>query len=153
MVEEEERTSDLRGNRLNEFKRILVPVDEGDESERAFTTALDLAERVDGKITTVHVIEVEPPVLGGIDTNLEEEEAVKGKRILEKFIDKAGERSVEHEDILVKGEAAREIIERSKTHDLIIMGTRGRSTLASAIMGSVADRVMRRCCCPVLLIR
>jgi nucleotide-binding universal stress UspA family protein len=153
VVEEEERTPYLRGNCLNEFKRILVPVDEEEESGRAFTTALDLAERIGGRITTIHVIEVEPPVLGGIDTNLEEEEAVRGKKILEGFIQKARERGVEHEDILVKGEAAREIIERSRTHDLIIMGTRGRSTLASAIMGSVADRVMRKCCCPVLLIR
>ena len=37
--------------------------------------------------------------------------------------------------------------------DLIVMGTHGRTGLAHALMGSVAERVVRRAPCPVLTVR
>ncbi|HMC94027.1 MAG TPA: universal stress protein, partial [Polyangia bacterium] len=36
--------------------------------------------------------------------------------------------------------------------DLIVMGTHGRSGLAHALMGSVAERVVRHCPCPILIV-
>jgi nucleotide-binding universal stress UspA family protein len=37
--------------------------------------------------------------------------------------------------------------------DLIVMGTRGRSGLAHVLLGSVAERTLRRAPCPVVTVR
>lgn len=54
-----------------------------------------------------------------------------------------------------EGPPAEEIVERARALDvsLILMTTHGRSGLARAVFGSVADSVLRHADCPVLLIR
>ncbi|MGE3316014.1 MAG: universal stress protein, partial [Planctomycetaceae bacterium] len=37
--------------------------------------------------------------------------------------------------------------------DLIVMGTHGRGAIAHALMGSVAEKVVRKAACPVLTVR
>ena len=56
---------------------------------------------------------------------------------------------------LPEGPAADEIVERARALNvsLIVMTTHGRSGLARAFFGSVADSVLRHASCPVLLIR
>jgi nucleotide-binding universal stress UspA family protein len=39
------------------------------------------------------------------------------------------------------------------TYDLIVMGTHGRTGLSHVLLGSVAERVVRRATCPVLTVR
>jgi nucleotide-binding universal stress UspA family protein len=53
------------------------------------------------------------------------------------------------------GEPAAEILEaaREARADLIVMGTHGRTGLEHALMGSIAERVVRRAHCPVLTVR
>jgi nucleotide-binding universal stress UspA family protein len=48
-----------------------------------------------------------------------------------------------------------EIVRYAKEHemDLIVLGTHGRSGLAHVLMGSVAERVVRKSPCPVLTVR
>jgi nucleotide-binding universal stress UspA family protein len=45
-----------------------------------------------------------------------------------------------------------EIAEKGE-YDLIVLGTRGRSSLAHAVTGSVAEQVVRHAPCPVLTVR
>jgi universal stress protein A len=51
-----------------------------------------------------------------------------------------------------RGPAAKQILAaaRQSGSDLIVMGTRGRTGLAHALMGSVAEKVVRLAACPVL---
>jgi nucleotide-binding universal stress UspA family protein len=42
---------------------------------------------------------------------------------------------------------------RDRQVDLIVMGTHGRGPLGHVVMGSVAERVVRRAPCPVLTVR
>jgi nucleotide-binding universal stress UspA family protein len=53
------------------------------------------------------------------------------------------------------GEPAAEILEVAKEAkvDLIVVGTHGRTGLEHALMGSIAERVVRRAHCPVLTVR
>ena len=53
------------------------------------------------------------------------------------------------------GEPAAEILENARAwgSDLIVMGTHGRTGLEHALMGSIAERVVRRAHCPVLTVR
>lgn len=60
-----------------------------------------------------------------------------------------------HEIIIERGNPVREILRQSeKQHcDLVIMGSRGHSTLADVMMGSITKRVLRRSKIPVLMVR
>ena len=51
------------------------------------------------------------------------------------------------------GDAAESIVKASSEFDLIVMGTHGRKGMAHLLVGSVAERVVRRSNCPVLTIR
>ena len=59
------------------------------------------------------------------------------------------------EAVVVQGVPFTEIIRMAKEYmvDLIVLGTHGRTGLSQAIMGSVAERVVRKSPCPVLTIR
>jgi len=55
---------------------------------------------------------------------------------------------------IIDGGAVNEITRRGRAidADLIVVGTHGRTGLAHALMGSVAERVVRRASCPVLTV-
>ena len=55
----------------------------------------------------------------------------------------------------VIGEPAREIVEFARSHpvDLLVLGTHGRTGLEHALLGSVAERVVRKAPCAVLTVR
>ena len=40
-----------------------------------------------------------------------------------------------------------------KSYDLIVIGTHGRTGIKHFLLGSVAEQVLRRACCPVLTVR
>jgi nucleotide-binding universal stress UspA family protein len=56
---------------------------------------------------------------------------------------------------LESGDAARTIVELADSggFDLIVMGTHGRTGIGHLLMGSVAEKVVRRARCPVLTVR
>jgi nucleotide-binding universal stress UspA family protein len=58
------------------------------------------------------------------------------------------------ETVVIEGPPASEIVRLAKERacDLIVMGSHGRGGLARAILGSVADRVMRTAHCPVMIV-
>ncbi len=57
--------------------------------------------------------------------------------------------------VVICGSPSIEITEyaQSEKIDLIIMGTHGRSPIAHLLMGSVAEKVVRKAPCPVLIVR
>jgi nucleotide-binding universal stress UspA family protein len=59
------------------------------------------------------------------------------------------------EPLLVEGSAFVEIIRAARKvgSDLIVMGTHGRTGLRHALLGSVAEKVVRKAPCPVLVVR
>jgi nucleotide-binding universal stress UspA family protein len=59
------------------------------------------------------------------------------------------------ETALLAGNPFLEIIRYAKTHgiDLIVMGTHGRGPIAHMLLGSVAEKVVRKSPCPVLTVR
>jgi nucleotide-binding universal stress UspA family protein len=53
------------------------------------------------------------------------------------------------------GEASKVILDAARDggFDLVVMGTHGRTGLSHLVLGSVAERVLRRAPCPVLTVR
>ncbi len=142
------------------FKRILVPVDFSPHSERAAALAAELAKTFGASLTVLHVYSIPtyPLPEGYIIASPETvaELMTKISSALKEVKTRVLARGAPHvESLLVEGSAFAEIVRtaREKQHDLIVMGTHGRTGLKHALMGSVAEKVVRKAHCPVLTVR
>lgn len=142
--------------------KILVPVDFSPHAERAFGYATALARRLGAELTLVHVVE-DPYATGAWGTEaylpnsaeLLQEVIVSAGRELTTWTVREAATGLTVKTAVIPGRPAQAIIEHaaSEGHDLIVMGTHGRTGLSHAVMGSVAERVLRKAPCPVLTIR
>lgn len=139
---------------------ILVPTDFSGLSCEAFSWATLLAKEFMAKIVIVHVISgrdaVEMTAQPGNSWErvLEREDNAmieSFKSCLQSDIDQ----TVETQTLVKVGPAAEKIIEaaQKKDADLIVRATHGRTGVSHALMGSVAEKVVRQAPCPVLTIR
>ena len=132
---------------------ILVPVDFSEGSKRALHWAVDLAKRHDAQLHLLHVMaaygpewygEAEPlPQVDALRNELETD-AREGLEAMAPDPDRSGVASkvtVVH-DLNVAGAILEETADANA--DLIVMGTHGRSGIEHALLGSVAEKVVRR---------
>jgi len=166
-----------------EINKILYATDLSDNARYAFAYAVSLADLYNATITFIHILpevpsRIDKRVIGYISQERWEEikaqnfeearDAIIGKRqdhlaikdALQQFSenvkdDREGEGFVTDDIIVVRGNPVEEILKYSeeKNCDLIVMGTHGHGTLADAMMGSTARRVLRRSRKPVLVVR
>lgn len=71
---------------------------------------------------------------------------------IKKFLEK---HDIKHRCLSVVGSVAKEIVDAAANEgvDLILMGTHGRNAVGSAVMGSVAQKVVANSSVPVLLVK
>ena len=143
-------------------RRILVPVDFSGQSERATQYACDLAAHLGAGIELLHV--VDDPFLStlwgpGIDGGksvepLDRRVAHASSKLIE-VAAVARQHRVPVQFVILEGTPARMIARHAAAFgfDLIVMGTHGRRGLAHLIHGSVAEKVRRTACCPVLTLK
>ncbi|MDM8518295.1 universal stress protein [Desulfobacterales bacterium HSG16] len=164
------------------IKKILYATDLSENARFAFAYAASLANMYNAKLVILHTLDeipnIDRTVIGYISTeqweeikqrNIEEtRESLLGKRrsntaireVLDKFNENAQatneNASFETDEVLVVyGIPVEQIIKQAdeKDCDLIVMGTHGHGVLAGTMMGSTAQRVMRRSKKPVMVIR
>jgi len=142
------------------FNRIVVPTDFSDCAEQAWALAKRVAARLGSEVLLAHVL-VEPIVYGdaSLATDTTWQLFEQGRKWveaeLEKWAASARAQGITVRTIVRTGSANEEIVNLAidEPADLIIMGTHGRSALNRALLGSVADRVVRFAPCPVLTLR
>ena len=139
------------------FKKILCPVDFSDTSMNAANNAINFSMEIKAEITFIHIIDIQALQNigdlsgGGInDINLLIEEE---KPVLSKLKDECDKKGIKVKTILTHGEPVSVILETIKEggHDLIIMGTHGKTGLTRLVLGSIAENVVRKSDIPVLL--
>ncbi len=143
-----------------DWKRILCPIDFSDASRAALETACELARRFDARLALFHAYPVPgytfPDGSFVASTKMMEELADQARRHLEEWKEVARTLGVPGAGMATAvGEPAHEILEhvKAKGIQLVVVGTHGRTGLQHALMGSVAERVVRRAPCPVLTVR
>lgn len=143
-----------------EWKRILCPVDFSETSRVAMETAIELASRFDAELLLVHAY----PIPG---YTFPDGSAVASSRMLQDLSDEAARHLEEWRVLAVKAGARRVTVEtavgdpageivriaQDRKSELVVMGTHGRTGIEHALMGSIAERVVRRAKCPVLTVR
>ena len=139
------------------FKKILCPVDFSDTSLNAANNAINFSMEIKAEITFIHIIDIQALQNigdlsgGGInDINLLIEEE---KPVLSKLKDECDKKGIKVKTVLTHGEPVSVILETIKEggHDLIIMGTHGKTGLTRLVLGSIAENVVRKSDIPVLL--
>ena len=141
------------------LRHILVPTDFSAGSNEALATAIGLALDGGARITLLHVThlpaQVFPDMIMPMGPELirEAEHSVDG--LLEELCARAREAGVDADWRTSLGTTHVEICAQAKTLgvDLIVIGTHGRTGLSHALLGSVAEKVVRRAPCPVLTVR
>jgi nucleotide-binding universal stress UspA family protein len=143
-----------------DWKRVCCPIDFSDASRAAMEVAADLARRNGGTLHLLHAYPIPGYTFpdGSVMASpaMMQELAEGAQRHLDEWRGEAlrlGAPSVE----VVKaiGEPAAEIVAFAKEQraDVLVLGTHGRSGLEHALMGSIAERVVRKAPCPVVTVR
>ena len=147
-----------QGTDMATFKKFIVPIDFGETSLFALDYAIEIAKQLGASITVMHALEL--PIYGFPDGAFVANAEVAGKITdgatagLHAAIDARKHAGVSLESVLRQGAPDEEIeaLAKSMGADLIVIGTHGRRGLARALLGSVAEKVVRMAPCPVLTI-
>jgi nucleotide-binding universal stress UspA family protein len=138
-----------------EPRRILAPTDFSAYSTEAMEYACSLVEKYNAELHLLHVLEMHAsstPVFAGglaLTSRVQESREAAEKELLKVASGHDAIRTT------VVGPPFLEILRYARDNeiDLIVMGTHGRSGLAHVLVGSVAERVVRKSSCPVLTVR
>ena len=139
------------------WKNLCCAVDFGEPSRAALEQAADLARELGAELTLVHVVTPSPPA--GTDVlpvagSAAEPPAAEEEAALEAWRAEAELRAGKAVRArLLVGDPARLVakVARENHHDLVVVGTHGRRGLRRAVMGSVAERIVREAPCAVLV--
>lgn len=144
------------------FKKILVPTDGSDMALQAAKYARALAEKFDGKITLVHIVQnyYSLPAFSIADTvtfplTVLQDLDANGRLILEKtreaFIDFGGA----IDTVLEYGPPGKQLVDIAVkgNYSVIVMGRRGLSGVSGLLLGSVSNHIVHYAPCPTLLVR
>ena len=142
-----------------DWKRICCPIDFSDASRAAMEVAADLARRNAGELTLLHAYPIPgytfPDGSVVASPKMMQDLADQAARHLEEWRGEAEKLGAPRVGALTAvGEPAAEIVALAaeQKFDLLVLGTHGRTGLEHALMGSVAERVVRRARCPVLTV-
>ena len=143
------------------FERIIVPLDGSRLSAQAIPFATEVGKRFDAEIILVRVIlEAGSSIVSskGMEDNADMEDVdnvFNVKRYLMNWAQSLKTQGVKVSFEVTIGTPAKAIIEmaRAQQASLIVMMSHGRGWFKRAIMGSVADEILRSSSVPVLIIR
>jgi nucleotide-binding universal stress UspA family protein len=132
------------------IRRILCPTDFSDFADRAFAVAVPVARWFHAAVTILHVRP--PDVAGGGAARERPGPRRPPAACLQSYARRAHNAGVGIETLLRDGDASREILACATrlASDLLVMGTHGRSGFERWVLGSVAEKVLRKSACPVL---
>lgn len=139
-----------------DIRKVLVPLDFSDPSQRAMQYARRFAEPSQAELILLYVIEpVAYPAELGVVINLDADLAERAQGELEKLRDQHLGDYPGTRCLVRSGVADAEIVTcaRDEQVDLIVIGTHGFSGFKHLLLGSTAERLVRDAPCPVLTVR
>lgn len=141
------------------LRRILVPVDFSDPSRKAVHYARAFAEQFGARLVLLHVVEplAYPPdfaVVPLIPPDAEEARVRELRRQLDGMASGVGP-GVTVEAKVTSGRPWQGVVEEARATgaDLIVVSTHGYTGFKHALLGSVAEKIVRHAPCPVLVVR
>jgi nucleotide-binding universal stress UspA family protein len=143
------------------YKRVLIGTDFSEHCEFAIRQGLALAKRLNAEVDVVHAIDphvllpfrpfADKEVMDEYEAKLTKQAHQNFKDYLEKFTD-----SKDFLEFHVKKGSPWEVMSQSckdLSADLLVMGSHGHHRLGNVLLGSTAQRVVQKACCPFLVIK
>ncbi len=147
------------------YKKILVPLDGSELAECVLPHVESIAKGCSAQ-NVVFLRVVEPLYMSGAEgagvyfsekdrQRLNSEDKAAAETYLSQLVNRMKYDEVEVQSEVKTGRAAESISEYATENsiDLITIATHGRSGVSRWVWGSVADRILRSACVPVLMVR
>jgi nucleotide-binding universal stress UspA family protein len=142
------------------IRRILFPTDFSESADHAWTFALQFAQDFGADVHVLHVVAPPPRLTEAYSMDFDPAKfaaalTAEAETSLDRLLEGAKVRHLTfHREVRI-GVDFHEILDYARKHqiDMIIMATHGRTGLAHALVGSVAEKVVRRASCPVLTVK
>ena len=148
---------------LNDVHKILIAVEDSQFAEKSASYGFDLAKKLGAEVGLIHVNDIPTPTPYSADPLLNEQQIMvpelmhvqeeASKKLLDRIADRFGQGLTIY-TFLKMGNTRDEILNTADEWkaDLIILGTHGRSGIDLFFSGSIAEKVVRKARCPVLII-
>jgi nucleotide-binding universal stress UspA family protein len=137
-------------------QHILVAHDFGDPARAALDYALGLASKLSAHVTVMHAYELPVYDFEGMSAAVQLEGAIQNaaRAALDEIVAESRRSGADVNSVLRRGTPWNEITTAASelAADLVVVGTRGRRGISRAVLGSVAERVVRSAPCPVLTV-
>lgn len=141
------------GTCKTKFRRIVIGIDFSRPALTALHVAVSLAEKYESTLFLVHAV---PPVIygPGATPELLDADLNTVRTQMQGIVSKANIGSIRHQAVVEFAEPTDLIdgIARAQAADLVVVGSHGAHGLEKLAFGSVAESVLRRVPCPVLVI-
>ncbi len=146
---------------MKDVKKILVPIDFSENSEKIVEHAVLLARKFAAKLIVIFVAQsffetnsdffVPHVSIAELEQDIFESSRKRMALFMEESVNKE---EVEADSEVLLGDVAQEILDYAadKEIDMIVMGTHGYKGLDKLLFGSVAEKVVKMSPCPVLTV-
>ena len=146
-----------------EPRKILVPTDFSETSDRALRKAVEIARQFKSKVFLLHVIDkavIQCVADYCLDYAVVKQLEKDSERVSRENLDKEAAKILQDHEVEIEydvqhGTPAEVILHEQEAReiDLIVIASHGKSGITKVIMGSVAEKVVRGARCEVLLVR
>lgn len=141
------------------MKKILVPVDFSNVTERVVEAAAELAGALHAELVLLHVAQPEPEFIGYEPGPASVRQAAARHmkdehRQAHELDQRLEKRGLKVTSLVVQGYVVEKILKEVERLgiDLVVMGSHGHGALRHLLVGSVAEGVLRKSPCPVLIV-
>jgi nucleotide-binding universal stress UspA family protein len=137
------------------IKKILVPLDGSKNSMRGLDEGIYLARQCQATITGLYVVPLSKPKTNSQISYVEKYLLNHAAKFMSKAKKRAAQNGVLFDDTVVYGDEGPKIISFAinKSYDIIIIGSRGMSSLKEAFLGSTSNFVLHKSKIPVLIVK
>ncbi len=139
----------------NKIKKILVPLDGSKNSQKGLEMAIQMARSTGSTITGIYSI-YSPPHSEFVGIrSLEKDLTKEVKEIMDKAKKTAAQNGIVFKPKIMRGDTGYNIITTANKgkFDLIVIGSRGRSSIKKLFLGSVSNYVIHASKIPILVVK
>lgn len=137
------------------FEKIVLATDGSEHSVRSTRHAIELAEKFNGTIDVVYVVDGQTAKSDVLHNHGKLEIAKRRQEKMKPVADLLEKSEVDYTVHILHGEAGPTIVEFTNENDFdcVVIGSRGLNDLQTFILGSVSHKVAKRVDCPVLIVK
>ena len=140
---------------MQSIKKILVPLDGSKNSLRGLDEAIYLARQCHATITGLYVVPLAKPVTNSQISYIEKYLLNNASKFMSKAKIHTAQNGILFDDVVDYGDEGPKIINyaNTKSYDIIVIGSRGMSSIKETFLGSTSNYVLHKSQLPVLIVK